>query len=189
MRMGARTIGDGGPDREALERLLARVAAGEREALGELYSSARGAVYALALGLLKNVHDAQDVTQDTFVKVWEAAPEYRPQGSPMAWVLTIARNLARGRLRREGRQVELTEGEWEAIPADAPAVSPEDRHLLQTALSALDSRERQVVLLHAAGLKHRETAALLELPLPTVLSKYRRALRKLRAHMEGGKAP
>lgn len=176
----------GGPEREALERLLAQIANRDREALGELYRRARGAVYALALGLLKNPQDAQDVTQDTFVRVWEGAGNYRSQGSPMAWVLTIARNLARMRLRQGGREVRLTDGEWEVIPAAAPAVTPEDRRLLQTALAALEDRERQVVLLHAAaGLKHRETAALLELPLPTVLSKYRRALKKMRVFLEG----
>ncbi len=176
----------GGPEREALERLLARIADRDREALGELYCRARGAVYALALGLLKNPQDAQDVTQDTFVRVWEGAGNYRPQGSPMAWVLTIARNLARMKLRQGGREVRLTDRQWEAIPAAAPAVTPEDRRLLQTALAALWDRERQVVLLHAAaGLKHREIAALLELPLPTVLSKYRRALKKMRVFLEG----
>lgn len=176
----------GGPEREALERLLAQIANRDREALGELYCRARGAVYALALGLLKNSQDAQDVTQDTFVRVWEGAGNYRPQGSPMAWVLTIARNLARMKLRQRGREAQLTDGEWEAIPAAAPAVTPEDRRLLQIALAALGDRERQVVLLHAAaGLKHREIAALLELPLPTVLSKYRRALKKMRVFLEG----
>ncbi len=186
MFMGAQTTkGGGDPKREALERLLLAVAAGDREALGELYGSVRAAVYALALGLLQNAHDAQDVTQDTFVKVWEAAPGYRPQGSPMAWILTIARNLCRMRQRREGRLVDLTDAEWEAIPAQSPAVTPEDRQLLQTALSALSAQERQVVLLHAEGLKHREIAALLELPLPTVLSKYRRALKKMRVFLEG----
>ncbi len=186
MFKGAQTMeGGGGPGQEALERLLSRVAAGDREALGELYGSARGAVYALALSFLKNAHDAQDVTQDTFVKVWESAPGYRPQGSPMAWVLTITRNLARMKLRQGARLVELTDAEWDAIPADAPAVTAEDRHLLQTALAALDDRERQVVLLHAEGLKHREIARLMELPLATVLSKYARAIRKLRVRMEG----
>ena len=104
----------------------------------------------------------------------------------MAWILTIARNLALTKLRRDGRHVELDEAQWEAIPADAPNVAPEDRCLLQTALAALSDEERQVVLLHAlTGLKHQEIAALLEMPLATVLSKYHRALKKLRAFMKG----
>lgn len=173
-------------DRRALEKTLLQIAAGERDALEQLYHQTRAAVYGMALSILKNPHDAQDVAQDTFVRVWECAPQYCAKGSPMAWILTIARNLALTKLRRDGRHVELDEAQWEAIPADAPNVTPEDRCLLQTALAALSDEERQVVLLHAlTGLKHREIAALLEMPLATVLSKYHRALKKLREFMKG----
>lgn len=163
-----------------LEQLLLRVGRGDREAFAQLYAQTKGAVYALALSLLHNAQEAQDV----FVRVWESAPAYRPQGSPMAWLLTIARNLARSRLRRNGRQVWLDEEAWNAIPAQTPDV--EDRQLLQDALGELGVQERQVILLHAAaGLKHREIARLLELPLSTVLSKYHRGLKKLKALMKG----
>ena len=173
-------------DPAELEELLLRIAGGEQQALEELYRRTRGAVYALALSYLKNAHDAQDVTQDAFVRVWEGAVQYRPQGSPMAWLLAIARNLARMKLRQGARQAELSEEEWEAIPADSPSVTPEDRELLQTALAGLEDQERQVVLLHAVtGLKHREIAALLEMPLATVLSKYHRALKKLKNKLKG----
>ena len=173
-------------DPAELEELLLRIAGGEQQALEELYRRTRGAVYALALSYLKNAHDAQDVTQDAFVRVWEGAVQYRPQGSPMAWLLTIVRNLARMKLRQGARQAELSEEEWEAIPADSPSVTPEDRELLQTALAGLEDQERQVVLLHAVtGLKHREIAALLEMPLATVLSKYHRALKKLKNKLKG----
>lgn len=170
-------------DRE-LDRLLLRVGQGDREAFARLYSLTRGAVYALALSLLRDAHEAQDVAQDVYVKVWESAPAYRSQGSPMAWLLTVARNLARSRLRQSGRQVALDEEAWNAIPAAAPDV--EDRQLLQGALARLGAEEREIVLLHAVtGLKHREIAQLLELPLSTVLSKYHRGLKKLRAQMKG----
>lgn len=172
--------------RRELDGLLLRVGRGDREAFARLYSLTRGAVYTLALSLLGDSHEAQDVAQDTFVKVWESAPFYRSEGSPMAWLLTVARNLARSRLRRSSRQAELDEEEWNAIPADAPAVAPEDRAVLQEALARLGAEERKVVLLHAVtGLKHREIAQLLGLPLSTVLSKYHRGLKKLKALMKG----
>lgn len=181
------TMEPGGPDRGELDRLLGRTALGDREAFGELYRRTKGAVYGLTLSLLRNAHDAQEVTQDTFVRIWEAAGSYRSQGSPMAWMLTIARNLANMRLRKSSRVGELTDEEWNTIPADAPAVTAEDRLALQDALSTLADGERQIVLLHAAsGLKHREIAELLEIPLSTVLSKYQRALKKLRSQLEGG---
>lgn len=172
----------------ALEQLLLRVARGDAQALEQLYEGTRTAVYAMALACLRNADDAQDVTQDTFVRVWQSAGQYRAQGTPMAWLMTIARNLARMRLRQASRTGELTEEQWNAIPADA-SLGLEDRLTLQSALGALEDTERQVVLLHASsGLKHREIAHLLGLPLSTVLSKYSRALKKLRAQLEGDDA-
>jgi RNA polymerase sigma-70 factor (ECF subfamily) len=94
----------------------------------------------------------------------------------MAWLLTITRNLVRMKLRQSAKHAELDDAQWEAIPADIPTVTPEDRHLLQTALATLTDEDRQVVMLHSVtGLKHREIATLLAMPLATTLSKYHRA--------------
>ena len=68
--------------RGELEQLLLRTGQGDREAFARLYSLTRDGVYALALSLLHDAHEAQDIAQDTFVKVWESAPAYRPQGWP-----------------------------------------------------------------------------------------------------------
>lgn len=175
------------PDRRELDSLLAKIGEGSLAALEELYRRTRAAVYSMALSYLKNAEEAQDVTQDVFVRIWENAAGYHPQGFPMAWILTIARNLSLMKLRLEVRHSSLSEEEWNAIPADASAVSPEDRQMLQSALSTLSDEERQIVLLHAVtGLRHREIAELTELPLSTVLSKYRRALNKLRLQLGGG---
>ena len=175
---------------DVLEGLMAEVAAGDQEALGELYHRARTAVYGLALSILRHGHDAEDVTQDTFVRVWERADQYRPQGTPMAWLLSIARNLALMKLRERTRTQDLPPEDWESFSIESHDVNTEDRTVLTAALSALSEEERQIVMLHVtAGLKHRELAQLLELPLSTVLSKYRRALLKLKQRLEGGDAP
>lgn len=180
----------GVPDPQQLEELMAGLAAGDREALAQLYHRTRAAVYGLALSILGSGHDAEDVTQDTYVTAWEKCHLYRPQGTPMAWLLTITRNLARMKLRDRGRTQDLGEEQWQAVPAQSPSVTTEDRAVLEAALNILSDQERQIVILHAAsGLKHREIAKLLELPLPTVLSKYRRALSKLKTKLEGDDAP
>ena len=179
----------GVPDPQQLEGLMAGLAAGDRDSLAQLYHRTRAAVYGLALSILGSGHDAEDVTQDTYVTAWEKCHLYRPQGTPMAWLLTITRNLARMKLRDRGRTQDLGEEQWHAIPAQSPSVTPEDRAVLEAALNILSDQERQIVVLHAAaGLKHREIAKLLELPLPTVLSKYRRALSKLKTKLEGDDA-
>ena len=176
-------------DRHELQQLLIHIAGGEREALAELYQRTRSAVYGLALSYLKNAHDAQDLTQDVYVQVWDRAEQYRLIGSPMGWLLAVCRNLCLMRLRREERHAALSEEEWDAIPARECGLDADERALLQGALASLTDEERRVVLLHAVtGLKHREIAALLELPLPTVLSKYHRALKKMRSFLEGDDA-
>ena len=173
-------------EENALDRLLQGVAGGDRDALAELYGRARTAVYALALSYLKNPTEAEDVTQDTFVQIWEKAPAYRSEGKALAWIMTIARNLARMRLRRQQRAGDLTEEEWMALPDEGRGLSHEERMLLHSAVAALSEQERQIVLLYAVtGWKHREIAALLQMPLPTVLSKYHRALKKLKTHWKG----
>ena len=176
-------------DRHELQQLLLHIAGGDRDALAALYQRTRTAVYGLALSYLKNAQDAQDLTQDVYVQVWDCAEQYRPTGSPMGWLLTVCRNLCLMRLRRTERHAVLSEAEWDAIPQQETGLTTEERTLLQHVLSRLGEEERRIVLLHAVtGLKHREIAALLELPLPTVLSKYHRAIRKMRADLEGDNA-
>ena len=176
-------------DRHELQQLLIHIAGGEREALAELYQRTRSAVYGLALSYLKNAQDAQDLTQDVYVQVWDRAEQYRLTGSPMGWLLAVCRNLCLMRLRREERHAALSEEEWDAIPARECGLDADERALLQGALANLADEERRIVLLHAVtGLKYREIAALLELPLPTVLSKYHRALKKMRSFLEGDDA-
>mgnify|MGYP000302539297 CR=1 FL=1 len=174
---------------QELRRLLSGVAAGNRDDLAQLYRRTRTAVYGLALSYLRNAHDAQDLTQDVYVHIWDTADRYRPTGSPIGWVLAVCRNLCLMRLRRTERHAVLSEAEWDAIPQQETGLTTEERTLLQHVLSRLGEEERRIVLLHAVtGLKHREIAALLELPLPTVLSKYHRAIRKMRADLEGDNA-
>lgn len=172
-----------------LEALIGGIAAGSREDLAELYRRTRAAVYGLALSYLKNGAEAEDVAQDTFVKVWAAAPSYRPQGKPMAWLLTIARNLALGRLRTAARIQDLSEAQWSAFSIESDSLTADDRTVLAAALGRLSDEERHIVVLHAVcGLKHREIAQFLGLALPTVLSKYHRSLKKLKTVLEGDDA-
>ena len=64
-------------DRHELQQLLLHIAGGERDALAALYQRTRTAVYGLALSYLKNAQDAQDLTQDVYVQVWDCAAQYQ----------------------------------------------------------------------------------------------------------------
>lgn len=175
------------PERDAgsdarLEAYLAGIAAGDQHSLALLYNQTRAAVYGFALSLLKNPCDAEDAAHDTYLHIWRAAGSYTAQGKPLAWIFTITRRLALMRLREQARLAPLPDSEDRDRFAHVPAVDATDRLLLEALLDNLSDEERQIVVLHAmTGLKHREIAEILDLPLSTVLSKYNRALKKLRS--------
>lgn len=175
----------GADDAYELEALLARIAKEDKAALGELYERTKSAVYGFAMSLSHSPADAEDVLQDTYLAVYSAAGGYVPRGKPMAWIMTIAKNLARMRLRAAKKHIDLAEEDWGRYLAAAPGVSPDERVLLQAAMKVLSDEQQQIVMLHAAaGMKHREIARLLDMPVATVLSKYSRAIKKLRIAME-----
>ncbi len=151
------------------------------DALRSLYERIHPAVYGYALSLTKNTHDAEDVLQETFLSIHRAASNYQPCGKPMAWILTIAKNHARMKLRERNREEALPESPAEDPAAFQQIQNLEARAVLLAALKALTDEERQIVTLHCvSGLKNREIATLMGLPLNTVLSKYHRALKKLK---------
>lgn len=176
-----------GSGAEELDRCLARMASGDTDALGRLYELTHEAVFGYALSLTKNAHDAEDIAQETFVRAHLSAGGYVSQGKPTAWLMRIARNLALMRLREGKRTVAMSPEDWMETFADRPDFSRDDAALLAELMETLRDEEREIVSLHAlTGLKHREIAAMMDLAVPTVLSKYNRAIKKLRAALEGG---
>ena len=169
----------------ALDQAILAAASGSREAMEEIYRAACAHIYGFALSILKNPYDAQDVLHDCCVAAWQGAEEYRAQGKLLAWLLTITRNLCLQRLRQRRRTAELSMEDWERALADRSGLTAEDKSVLAACMERLSDEERQIVTLHAlSGFRHREIAALLELPLPTVLSKYSRALKKLKEYLQ-----
>lgn len=167
------------------ETLMVRIGRNDPAALDELYQLTERAVYSFVLSILQDPHSTQDIVHDTYLKVRAAAHLYQPQGKPLAWIFAIARNLALNHLRFNQRQTALDDN-WEDDPRHAYTSDPGDRLVLQAALRILEEDERQIVLLHAvSGLKHREIALNLNLPLSTALSKYHRALKKLKKYLTG----
>lgn len=172
-----------------LEDLIYKIAAGNKEALERLYVKTKSAVYGFSLSIIKNNADAEDVLQETYIKIWTNAQSYTAHGTPMAWILTIARNLALMKIREKKRFQDIEPEEWErCFAVSDEAENTEARQFLIAALRILTEEERQIIMLHAvSGLKHREIGDLLQMALPTVLSKYHRALKKLKNYMEGEK--
>ena len=81
------------------ENLIIRMASNDGAAFRELYQQTSGVVYGFAMSILRNKHDAEDVMHDAFIKIYSGAVTYKPSGNPMAWILTIVRNLCLNRIR------------------------------------------------------------------------------------------
>lgn len=174
------------PPPATCEALLREIAQGGKEAFEQLYCLTSKTIYTYALSLTRNPDDAQDAMMETYLAVRAGAERYVPQGKPLAWMFTIARNAV-GMLRRQAGKTASLE---DLTPGQAAvAFDPDAALILREALRVLSDPEREVVLLHAVtGLRHREIAQALEQPLSTVLSRYTRALGKLRKHLsDGGK--
>ena len=166
------------------EHLIAQIGSGDSEAFRKLYLATSSIVFGYALSILKNKTDAEDVMHDAYIRVHQSAITYQPQGKPLAWMLTIVRNLCYNTIKSSRPTTDVGECENLALPDGSQASL--DRIVLERALELLDSEERQIVILHAlTGMKHREIAELLELPTGTVLSKYHRALKQLRNELAG----
>ena len=170
-----------------LEELLRQIALGSQQAFEELYRATDSAIYGYALSLMRNHHEAQDIMMDTYLKIRCAAHLYMPMGKPMAWILTITKNIARTKLRSAGRQIPLDDLEETTPSFDRDS---EEAVALEQAMKVLGDQERQILILHAVtGLKHREIAEMLGMPLATVLSKYARSLKKLKKALEEDNFP
>lgn len=164
-----------------IEKSLKKLAKGNTDAIAEIYDIANASLYGYILSFLKNPVEAEDVLQDTYIKICQSAGMYHSMGKPMAWIYTIARNLSLMKLRSQSKYADIEDFEWEHLSEGNPDFHVEDRDVLEAALSKLSKEESQIVMLHAvAGMKHREIADMYDMPLATVLSKYNRAIKKLK---------
>jgi len=170
--------------------LLLRVQAREEPALAALFDAHGGLVYGVALRILGSAGDAEDVTQEAWLQVWNQASRYDPRRASVAgWLLTVARSRALDKLRSRNarRRAEDDARRDTQMAASGPDPHSESSQSeLQTklaaALASLHPDHRQVLeLAYFAGLSQSEIAARLERPLGTVKSWSRQGLMQLRA--------
>ena len=171
---------------EEIEELIARTADGDRAAFQRLYDLTSAKLFGVALRILRSRSEAEDVLQDSFVKIWRNADRYRSTGfSPMTWLITIARNTAIDRLRaRRARGEDLSEAEElpSAEPGpEAQAIASGERARLVTCLSELEPDRAEAVRgAYLLGLSYQELAERHAVPLNTMRTWLRRSLIKLK---------
>lgn len=182
------SMAQGTLDRDVqLDVLIEKIASQDMEAFARLYSKTKSAVFGYALSILKNPYEAEDVSQDVYLSILSSAAGYKSSGKPMAWVVTITKNHCMQRIRSSRRLSTISIDDLESYLISRPVSTAEDRIIIESALTVLSDTDREIVLLHIlAGMKHREISGLLGIALPTVLSKYNRALKKMKVSLEKG---
>lgn len=156
-----------------IDRLLLKISQGDNDAFEDLYSLTSRGVFAFVYSYLKNYQDAEDVLQNTYLRIKLNAHRYKQGTNARAWILQIAKNLSLNAIAQRKPHEELTD----SVPAPA---SPSKTEISDLINETLDDEERQILILHVLwGYKHREIAALLGCPVGTVTSKYKRSLSKM----------
>ena len=172
--------------------LLARVAKGDQEAFERLYAQTSSLLYTLVLRIVGKPADASDLLQEVYLEAWRKASNYdAARGAPMAWLVTLARSRAIDRVRSlaaRGKGVtasldDMPPSDLAAQNADALDIrtAKERQTLVRASLKTLPSVQQQVIdLAFYEGLTHVEISERLNVPLGTIKTRIRLAMKKLR---------
>ena len=180
------------------EDLISLLCDGDAQAFALLYDRHSRAAYSLAYRFMNGRQAAEDLLQESFIKVWRSAGGYRVgRASVRTWILSIVRNRAIDQLRSRASRRRTRE----KVEASAPTSEPNEafaetwrnsqRAQVREALNTLPQEQLKILeLAYFSGYTHVEIADLLGLPLGTVKGRMRRGLKKLRGHFEArGMAP
>lgn len=183
------TSSTGGADDRAL---LRAVAAGDKEALQQLYTRHSAVLFALSLRVLSDRTEAEDVLQEAFVQIWKTAGSFdEGRGKPLGWLIMLTRSRAIDRLRSRKTRARVTDSvardasqiAESTTPADE-ALASESQRKVREALKSLPSDQRvPIELAYFGGLTQFEIAQQLSQPLGTVKTRMRNGMMRLREQL------
>jgi RNA polymerase sigma-70 factor (ECF subfamily) len=178
------------------EELVGRLAQGDLSALETLYGRYARPVFSLALRILGDSADAEEVTQDVFERVWRHAPTFDAQrGRFGTWLMSMTHHVAIDKVRKRQRRPQTVQGEAAervtlVLPDPVADVSEStlrniEAQQVRRALHSLPPSQQQAIeLAYFGGLSHLEIAAALGDPLGTVKARIRRGMERLRSALE-----
>jgi RNA polymerase sigma factor (sigma-70 family) len=178
--------------RRQLAAAIARVAAGDRDALHLVYAATSAKLFGVCLRILNDRSEAEDVLQEVYLTVWRKAARFDESvASPITWLVAIARNRAIDRVRARAVShaslpIEAASDVADAAPSAIERLETEDEHArLNHCLEELEERQRSAIRsAFLDGLTYDELARRSDVPLGTMKSWIRRGLLKLRACLE-----
>lgn len=172
--------------------LIARLRQGDPHALSDLYAQYARLVHTLALRMLTNSQEAEDLTQEIFVTLWQRQ-QYDPnRGSLSSYLVTLTRSRALDRLRSRGSTMRMMQQLKQTPPPPSQDKTPLEFAVLQersqqvrTALAQLSPEQREILeIAYFEGLSQAQIAQRLNIPLGTVKTRSRQGLLKLRDCLE-----
>ncbi len=168
--------------------LLAAVARGDEAAFERLYTATRAKLYGVVLRILRRQDLAEEVVQETYVKVWHSAAQFNPaMSSPITWMAAIARNRAIDLVRKRGELSLEEEPDAMEVAAETPdplarrEMSEELKRLLECIGQLEPDRQRLVLLAYYNGWSREQLAAKFRAPVNTVKTWLRRSMMDIRA--------
>lgn len=149
----------------------------------KLFDEHKKHVFAMALSILRDFELSEDVLQEVFIKLYQHM-QHQEITNIKAWLIRVSRNTALDLYRKKKREMTGFEADY-FERAHLISEDPIDKMVLAKYLKLLNSEERQIFILkEISGMKHKEIAKIMEIPLGTVLWKYGIALKKLRKALE-----
>jgi RNA polymerase sigma-70 factor (ECF subfamily) len=175
--------------------LLRRIGDGDRTAFGLFYDQYSGLLFSIAVKILNDASEAEDVMQEVFLQIWDKAGGYNPLlGKPASWAVTLVRNKAIDRIRASQRRARLMEQatvEAASGPENSPTANErlhgkENAELIRNVVAGLPEDQRRAIeMAFFSGLTQNEISEKLQEPLGTVKARIRRGMLKLRDQLEG----
>jgi RNA polymerase sigma-70 factor (ECF subfamily) len=170
--------------------LLGAVAKGDKAAFERLYGATRAKLYGVLLRILGRPELAEEVMQETYLKVWKMADKFDPAlASPITWMVAIARNRAIDIVRKRSEVSIEDEKDAQNVAADTPAPlarrdMTEELKRLLACLGKLDPEKQRIVLLaYYSGWSREQLATKLDIPVNTIKTWLRRSLLEIRECM------
>lgn len=179
---------DSGRAADELVALLTGAAGGDRGAFARLYDLTSSRIYGLAFRIVRDRHYAEEIVQEAYLQYWQKAPEYHPaRGSVISWMMTIAHRRAVDRVRSEELQQRKV-ADYGAANVSPPQAVPleivvaeDEAATLRSCMNELTDLQRDSIeMSYFNGLSYPEVAAETSTPLPTIKSRIRDGLRRLK---------
>lgn len=191
---GASSHVEGAPGAPDLAELLRRSGRGDTEAFAVLYDAISSRVFGLAVRVVRDPAQAEEVAQEALLEIWKTSARFdADRGSPLGWMLTIVHRKAVDRVRSaeaSTRRDSSYHQQTQPVPHDSTAEAAHaslEAHRVRTALKGLTSIQREALeLAYFGGYTHTEVATLLDLPVGTAKTRIRDGLIRLRDMMGVG---